>query len=88
MPLEEHEDDERQRRQGVLDAVGVLHGGDADRQGHQVGSDVDTTVAPGKQEVARVAVSLLLERIDDPDAAAVRDHVAGHRIIVRESTDG
>jgi hypothetical protein len=31
---------------------------------------------------------MLLERIDDPDAAAVRDHVAGHRIIVRESTGG
>jgi LacI family repressor for deo operon, udp, cdd, tsx, nupC, and nupG len=47
-----------------------------------------TTVAPDKQEIARVAVSLLLERIDAPDAAPVHDHVAGHRIIVRESTGG
>ncbi|MFG3203616.1 LacI family DNA-binding transcriptional regulator [Streptomyces sp. NPDC048192] len=47
-----------------------------------------TTVAPDKREIARVAVSLLLERIDDPDTAAVRDHVAGHRVIVRESTGG
>jgi LacI family repressor for deo operon, udp, cdd, tsx, nupC, and nupG len=47
-----------------------------------------TTVAPDKREIARVAVSLLLERIDDPDATAVHDHVAGHRIIVRESTGG
>ncbi|MET8961391.1 LacI family DNA-binding transcriptional regulator [Streptomyces sp. NPDC004074] len=47
-----------------------------------------TTVAPDKREIARAAVSLLLERIDAPDGAALRDHVAGHRIIVRESTGG
>ncbi len=47
-----------------------------------------TTVAPDKQEIARAAVSLLLERIDDPAATAPQDHVAGHRIIVRETTGG
>ncbi|MPY58016.1 LacI family DNA-binding transcriptional regulator [Streptomyces spongiae] len=47
-----------------------------------------TTVAPDKQEIARAAVSLLLERIDAPEDAVVRDHVAGHRIVVRESTGG
>ncbi|MGW4609087.1 LacI family DNA-binding transcriptional regulator [Streptomyces sp. NPDC004532] len=47
-----------------------------------------TTVAPDKREIARAAVSLLLERIDAPDGAALRDYVAGHRIIVRESTGG
>ncbi len=47
-----------------------------------------TTVAPDKREIARAAVSLLLERIDAPDGTALRDHVAGHRIIVRESTGG
>lgn len=46
-----------------------------------------TTVAPDKRGIARSAVSLLLERIDAPDAA-LRDEVAGHRIIVRESTGG
>ncbi|MGW0912589.1 substrate-binding domain-containing protein [Streptomyces sp. NPDC002784] len=47
-----------------------------------------TTVAPDKQEIARAAVSLLLERIDDPDGSPVQDHVAGHRVIVRESSGG
>lgn len=46
-----------------------------------------TTVAPDKRGIARSAVSLLLERIDAPDAA-MRDEVAGHRVIVRESTGG
>jgi DNA-binding LacI/PurR family transcriptional regulator len=47
-----------------------------------------TTVAPDKREIARAAVALLLERIDDPDAADLRDHVAGHEVVVRESTGG
>jgi DNA-binding LacI/PurR family transcriptional regulator len=47
-----------------------------------------TTVAPDKREIARAAVSLLLERIDGPDVGPLRDHVAGHRLIVRETTGG
>ncbi|WP_328868867.1 LacI family transcriptional regulator [Streptomyces sp. NBC_00287] len=47
-----------------------------------------TTVAPDKQEIARAAVSLLLERIDDPDGGPLEDHVAGHRVVVRESSGG
>ncbi|MGW3730772.1 LacI family DNA-binding transcriptional regulator [Streptomyces sp. NPDC000851] len=47
-----------------------------------------TTVAPDKQEIARAAVSLLLERIDDPDGGPLQDHVAGHQVIVRESSGG
>ncbi|MEV0173127.1 LacI family DNA-binding transcriptional regulator [Streptomyces sp. NPDC050803] len=47
-----------------------------------------TTVAPDKQEIARAAVSLLLERVDDPDSGPLQDRVAGHRIIVRESSGG
>ncbi|MFD7313596.1 LacI family DNA-binding transcriptional regulator [Streptomyces sp. NPDC056652] len=47
-----------------------------------------TTVAPDKPEIARAAVSLLLERIDEPDTGALQDHVAGHRLIVRESSGG
>ncbi|MER6531118.1 LacI family DNA-binding transcriptional regulator [Streptomyces sp. NPDC001508] len=45
-----------------------------------------STVAPDKQEIARAAVSLLLRRIDEPDAGAPRDHVAGYRLVTREST--
>lgn len=47
-----------------------------------------TTVAPDKQEIARAAVALLLDRIDDPGGAPPRDHVVGHELIVRESTGG
>lgn len=47
-----------------------------------------STVAPDKQEIARAAVSLLLRRIDEPDAGAPRDHVAGYRLVIRESTGG
>ncbi|MGD6740664.1 LacI family DNA-binding transcriptional regulator [Streptomyces sp. BH106] len=47
-----------------------------------------TTVAPDKQEIARAAVTLLLDRIDDPGGAPPRDHVVGHELIVRESSGG
>ncbi|MFI6658785.1 LacI family DNA-binding transcriptional regulator [Streptomyces sp. NPDC050523] len=47
-----------------------------------------TTVAPDKREIARAAVSLLLERIDAPDAVALRDEIVGYQVIVRESTGG
>ncbi|MGX5210781.1 LacI family DNA-binding transcriptional regulator [Streptomyces violaceus] len=47
-----------------------------------------TTVAPDKQEIARAAVARLLARIDAPDTAPPGDHVAGHRLIVRESSGG
>ncbi|MEU1707126.1 LacI family DNA-binding transcriptional regulator [Streptomyces sp. NPDC005706] len=47
-----------------------------------------TTVAPDKEEIARSAVSLLLDRIDDPESGSPEDRVAGHRVIVRESTGG
>ncbi|MEB8338165.1 LacI family DNA-binding transcriptional regulator [Streptomyces endophyticus] len=47
-----------------------------------------TTVAPDKQEIARAAVELLLDRIDIPGESPARDHVVGHALIVRESTGG
>ncbi|GGY99024.1 hypothetical protein GCM10010365_17140 [Streptomyces poonensis] len=49
-----------------------------------------TTVAPDKGEIARTAVSLLLERIDEPgpEPGPPRGHVAGHRLMVRESSGG
>ncbi|POX48257.1 LacI family transcriptional regulator [Streptomyces sp. Ru71] len=47
-----------------------------------------TTVAPDKQGIARAAVSLLLSRVDAPEAMPPREEVAGHRLIVRESTGG
>ncbi|MFF5029423.1 LacI family DNA-binding transcriptional regulator [Streptomyces collinus] len=47
-----------------------------------------TTVAPDKREIARTAVTLLLDRIDDTESVPCQDHVAGHHVIVRESTGG
>ncbi len=48
-----------------------------------------TTVSPDKREIARTAVSLLLNRIDTPDSGIpYRDEVIGHRIVVRESSGG
>ncbi|WP_323178736.1 substrate-binding domain-containing protein [Streptomyces sp. NBC_01381] len=47
-----------------------------------------TTVAPDKREIARVAVSLLLERVEGADGGPPRDHLVGHRLMVRESTGG
>ncbi|MFE0674141.1 LacI family DNA-binding transcriptional regulator [Streptomyces sp. NPDC058867] len=48
-----------------------------------------SSVSPDKREIARLAVSLLLERVDDPgSSAAYRDEVVGHRIVVRESSGG
>ncbi|MFI1226558.1 MULTISPECIES: LacI family DNA-binding transcriptional regulator [unclassified Streptomyces] len=60
-----------------------------------------STVAPDKEAVARVAVDLLLRRIDEatcpdprPDGAArpgsarPQDRVVAHRLVLRESTEG
>jgi DNA-binding LacI/PurR family transcriptional regulator len=47
-----------------------------------------TTVAPDKQRIAEAAVTLLLDRIEAPATAPLRDEVAGHSLIVRESTGG
>ncbi|MFI0236010.1 LacI family DNA-binding transcriptional regulator [Streptomyces sp. NPDC016845] len=47
-----------------------------------------TTVAPDKREIARAAVALLLDRIEEPAAEALQDHVVGHELKVRESTGG
>jgi DNA-binding LacI/PurR family transcriptional regulator len=47
-----------------------------------------TTIAPDKEAIADVAVSLLLDRIDRPGAEDTADHVVGHRLAVRESTGG
>ncbi|RMB85434.1 hypothetical protein CTZ28_14630 [Streptomyces shenzhenensis] len=76
VPLEDHEDhDERECGQhggghglGVLDAVGVLHGGDADRQGHQgrVGGGDE-----GPEEV--------VPRADEDEDRHGSEHRAGQR---------
>lgn len=47
-----------------------------------------TTVSPDKKEIARAAVSLLLDRVDDPSSGPPQDHVVGHELKVRESTGG
>ncbi|MGW0858535.1 LacI family DNA-binding transcriptional regulator [Streptomyces sp. NPDC002690] len=60
-----------------------------------------STVAPDKEAVARVAVELLLRRIDEatrpgsgpddagrPGSAHPQDRVVAHRLVLRESTEG
>ncbi|RFU82658.1 LacI family transcriptional regulator [Streptomyces triticagri] len=47
-----------------------------------------TTVSPDKAEIARAAVTLLLDRIEDPATGPPQDHVVGHEVIVRESSGG
>ncbi|MEV5612734.1 LacI family DNA-binding transcriptional regulator [Streptomyces sp. NPDC052225] len=47
-----------------------------------------TTIAPDKTEIARAAVALLLDRIDESAHGPLQDHVVGHELIVRESTGG
>jgi DNA-binding LacI/PurR family transcriptional regulator len=46
-----------------------------------------TTVAPDKEQLARLALDCLADRIADPGRPD-RDLVAGHRLLVRESTTG
>jgi DNA-binding LacI/PurR family transcriptional regulator len=46
-----------------------------------------TTISPDKLQIARLALDSLVRRIDDPRAPD-RDLVAGHRLVVRESTTG
>ncbi|WP_255491657.1 MULTISPECIES: LacI family DNA-binding transcriptional regulator [unclassified Actinotalea] len=45
-----------------------------------------TTVNPGRTQIARSAVELLLARLDDGPAAVELEVVAPHRLVVREST--
>ncbi|MET8032544.1 substrate-binding domain-containing protein [Streptomyces sp. NPDC005345] len=48
-----------------------------------------TTVAPDKEGIAGAAVDLLLDRIERPDmGTGSAEHVAGHQLIVRESSGG
>lgn len=44
-----------------------------------------TTIAPDKEEIARLAVDCLADRIQEP-ARPDRDLVAGHHLVVRESS--
>jgi DNA-binding LacI/PurR family transcriptional regulator len=44
-----------------------------------------TTIAPDKDEIARFAVECLADRLREPDRPD-RDLVAGHRLVVRESS--
>ncbi|WP_428950621.1 LacI family DNA-binding transcriptional regulator [Streptomyces sp. cg35] len=45
-----------------------------------------TTVSPDKKEIARAAVALLLDRIEEPAAGPLQDHVVGHELKLRESS--
>jgi DNA-binding LacI/PurR family transcriptional regulator len=44
-----------------------------------------TTISPDKEQLARLALDCLADRIADPGAAG-RDLLAGHRLLVRQST--
>jgi DNA-binding LacI/PurR family transcriptional regulator len=46
-----------------------------------------TTIAPDKEEIARLALDCLADRIAEPGRPD-RDLVAGHRLLVRESSGG
>jgi DNA-binding LacI/PurR family transcriptional regulator len=47
-----------------------------------------TTIRPDKQEIARLAVSLLLSRISGEPGTPPREVQAGYELVVRESTAG
>ena len=48
-----------------------------------------STIAPGKDEIAERAISMLLERIDDPHGGiAPREIETAFQVVVRESTSG
>jgi DNA-binding LacI/PurR family transcriptional regulator len=47
-----------------------------------------TTISPDKEQIARVAVSLLLERLDGRSGAPPQEIRADYRLIIRESTLG
>ncbi|GAA2381681.1 LacI family DNA-binding transcriptional regulator [Nonomuraea africana] len=47
-----------------------------------------TTIAPDKNQLARIAVALLKQRIDGSTARPPEEFTAGHRLIPRESTVG
>lgn len=47
-----------------------------------------STIAPDKRAIATIAVDLLQQRIRGGDAGPPRDIVAGHRLMMRESTLG
>ncbi|MFD7292349.1 LacI family DNA-binding transcriptional regulator [Streptomyces sp. NPDC059897] len=66
---------------GTLDVVGF-----DDIEASRFSVPSLTTVAPDKQEIARAAVALLLDRIAGPAEAPPRAHVVGHELIIREST--
>ncbi|MFX5494376.1 substrate-binding domain-containing protein, partial [Acinetobacter baumannii] len=45
-----------------------------------------TTIDPGRSEIARVAVDLLVDRITGDDGVAPREVFADFRLVEREST--
>ena len=46
-----------------------------------------STIDPGREEIAEMAIRFLKERIDTPDAdAPAREHLSNFRLVQREST--
>ncbi|MFF1878433.1 LacI family DNA-binding transcriptional regulator [Leifsonia sp. NPDC058230] len=69
----------------VPDEVAVIGFDDIDETRYSLPSL--STIDPGREEIARTAVSVLIERIADPAAALPpREFEAGFRVVEREST--
>ncbi|NKI42177.1 LacI family DNA-binding transcriptional regulator [Streptomyces physcomitrii] len=69
---------------GALDVVGF-----DDIEAARFTIPTISTIAPDKEGIARAAVDLLLDRIERPDReSGPSHHVAGYRLIVRESSGG
>ena len=46
-----------------------------------------STIDPGREEIAEMAIRFLKERIDTPDPTApAREHLSNFRLVQREST--
>jgi len=75
----------REQGVGVPDEVAIIGFDDVDEGRYSLPSL--STVDPGRREIARLAVGVLLDRIAGIEAAGPRELRSGFRIIPRESTE-
>lgn len=75
-----------QRGLRIPDDIAVV--GFDDIEDGRFSSPTLTTISPDKQQIARLAVSLLLERLDGRRGAPAQDVRADYRLVPRESTLG
>jgi DNA-binding LacI/PurR family transcriptional regulator len=76
------------RQRGVRVPEDVAIAGFDDIEDGRFSSPTLTTISPDKEQIARVAVSLLLERLDGRGGAPPQEIRAAYRLIPRESTLG